>query len=928
MFWLLFRPPAGPKTIALLLSLGVPLSAFAQAQTFTFAIPAGDLAAALRTFATQSHQQVVFDGALVSGKISASVNGTYTAEDAIGKLLAGTGLDARKGSKGEYLISAVQRDPIGVAASNPDTKQFPNVRRVFALEEVVVTGTAAETGKFTAPYAVATIEEEAILDKAPHSLVDLLRGQPGLYVENSGGEGGGENIVIRGLPYAGFRLIDVLQDGLPLFESNYERFLNIDELFRVDLMTEHVEIVRGGTAPIYSNNASGGVVNLIARHGTLTPEGAVQVESGSNSLTKVSAYQSGPITDNLLLCVGGSYRRDDGLRDQGFTPANQGGQVQLGTTYMFPAGKLFADAKYLDDRSAFYTDIPLVDPRTGASLSSLINPNTGTLTSSSFQNVRLLTLNSTPTGAVVPQDLSDGVNPRVATFTLGADLALGSEWQLSDRARYVHGHVGLDGIFNGSTPQDAATYLASQLAAAKAAFPGTVSLGYSLVGSNAPYDPATTAGLVMANNFDVARTQLWEVMNDVRLKKSLDLGDWGRHDLAFGVYLSRYHYAHEEMLNAILENVRNNPDALNVRALDAAGNVLGYVTENGFISYGAGSNSGALRGTALAGYFADTVHLTSRWQIDFGVRDESRRQSGVEGLLGAQVLSTSGPLAARSVQGVVSYLPHHEELHGTAYTSGMAYDLNSNLNGFLRYTRSYSFPQFTTIISGAELPNGKPLPVSTIDQGEVGLKLAVSDFQAALTAYYAHFNQLSTTTQVAAADGSITNSSVVLNTTTLGLEGSLAWLPVSWFDLSGSFTLQQAKVDSVETLTGLSAQSANDKIVSRTPAYVISLEPAYPFGIRGWRARAFLTAYAVGRRYQDFSNVSVLPGYTTLDAGLTILPIERLELRILGSNITNSAGLTEGNSRAAALNTGMAGDATVGRPLFGRTITASALYRW
>ena len=164
--------------------------------------------------------------------------------------------------------------------------------------------------------------------------------------------------------------------------------------------------------------------------------------------------------------------------------------------------------------------------------------------------------------------------------------------------------------------------------------------------------------------------------------------------------------------------------------------------------------------------------------------------------------------------------------------------------------------------------------------------------------------------------------------TTTGLEGELDWLPVRFFDLSGSFTLQNPKIDSVETLTGLSAASANDKIITRTPKYVVSLEPAYIFNIQGWHGRLFLDGYTVGKRYQDVSNLSVLPAYTTLDVGATLMPTERLELRLLASNVTNSAGLTEGNARASALNTGTVGDATVGRPLFGRTITASALYRW
>ena len=921
-----FKGRAHVIDILLIATLAVagPIPAFAT-ETHQFNVPAEDAPAAIREFATQAHVQILVAGENVKEKHLHGVSGEFSTDQGLQILLADSGLSPRY--VGDRSIALVTRQDADSKDSRGDAVAA-STNNVFALEEVVVTGTAVETNKFTAPYDISTIKEQAMLDKAPHSLVDLMRGQPGLYVENSGGEGGDENIVIRGLPYSGFRLIDVLQDGLPLFESNYERFLNIDELYRVDLMTEHAEIERGGTAPIYSNNASGGVINLIARHGTPTPEGAVQVEYGSNALTKVSIYQSGPITDNLLFSAGGSYRRDNGLREQGFTPADEGGQAQVGATYSFSGGKVFADAKYLNDRSVFYTDIPLVNPVTGASLSNLINPNSGTLTSSAYQNVLIRTLNGTPNGAVVSQDLTDGVNPQMATFSLGGDFDLGAGWKLTDRARYVHGHIGLDGIFNGSTPQEASTYLASQLAAAKAAFPGTTSLAYSVVGSNAPYNPATTDGLVMANSFDATRTQLRDFMNDVRLANSFDLGDWGKHDLSFGIYVSHYHYAHEELLNAILENVKNNPDGLNVQALGAAGNVLGYVTENGFISYGAGSSNGWLDGTALAGYLSDTLHLTSRWQVDAGVRHEGRQQSGEQGVLGTQILSTTGPLAARSVQGIVSYVPHHEDLHGTAYTFGTAYDLNSSLNGFVRYTRSYSYPQFTTIISGALLPNGQPLPVSTVNQGEAGLKFAVSTFQAALTAYYAHFNQLSTTTQVAAANGSITTSSIVINSTTTGLEGELDWLPVRFFDLSGSFTLQNPKVDSVETLTGLSAASADDKIITRTPKYVVSLEPAYIFNIQGWSGRLFLDGYTVGKRYQDVSNLSVLPAYTTLDVGMTVVPIERLELRLLASNVTNSEGLTEGNARASALGIGTVGDATVGRPLFGRTITASALYRW
>lgn len=919
-----------PLVIAAAAALGAAAfsaPACAEDQQRSYAIAEEDLGAGLRAFALSSGRDVVFDPALVKGKTTHGVRGRLETEDALRRLLVGSGLSFVRMANGGFAIRLGAPASVNTAQGGPGAVAN-STNNVFAVSEVIVTGTAGSIDKFTAPYAVSSLKEQPILDRSPRSLVDLLRGQPGLVVENSGGEGGNENIVIRGLPWAGFRLIDVLEDGIPVYESNYERFMNIDSVFRVDLMTERAEVERGGTSSIFSNNASGGVVNLITRHGTTIPEGALQVEGGTAGLLRVQGYQSGPITDNLLYSVGGSYRVDNGLRDQGFSPADNGGQIQAGATYLLPNGKIFADAKYLNDRSAFYTDIPLTNPLTGGSLSNLINPNYGTLTSSSFEHVQIRTLNGTPGGAVVSRDLADGVHPVVGTFTAEGDFDLGGGWKLSERSRFVGGRVGIDGIFNAATPTRASSFLSSYLAAAQKAFPGTTRLDYSIVGSGTEYNPATTANLVMANNYDSARTEIRYFVNDIHLAKTFDVTSNVKDDLTFGFYASSYFYNHQELLNAILENVKSNPNGLDIRALSASGVVLGYVTEDGFLSYGAGSNNGSLNGLALAGYVEDTLRLSPQLQVDAGLRTEAREQKGEQGVLGTQNVDQGGPLAAQAVEGVVSYVPHREDLHGTAYTLGAAYDISSGLNAFLRYSHAYSFPAFITIISGATLPNGASEPVSTVNQAEGGLKLKTASFQAAVTAYYAHFNLLSTTTQVAGANGSIANSSIVANTTTIGVEGEADWRPVQWFDLSGTVTVQSPKIDSVQTLTGPSAASQANGVIPRVPVYLISLEPAYLFSYGRWRGRAFADIYSVGKRFQDYSNLSVLPAYTTLDLGLTANPTDHVELRLLVSNVTNAAGLTEGNARASALGVGTAGDATVGRPIFGREALASVLYRW
>jgi iron complex outermembrane recepter protein len=898
----------------------------------SYSITSQDLGSALRAFAIASGKDVVFDPMLVKGKTSPGLHGELTDEEALRRILVGSGLTFERTDSGGFVIRAP--DQTSGTAPDPALKDFQagavtnSTNSVFALDEVVVTGTVGSIDKFTAPYSVSTLKEQGILDKSPRSLVDLMRGQPGINAENSAGEGGNENIEIRGLPYIGFRLIDVLEDGLPLYESNWERFLNIDEVFRIDLMTQRAEIERGGTAPIYSDNASGGVVNFVTRHGTSAPEGAVQVEGGSNSLLRFSGYESGPVTDQLLVAIGGSYRRDDGLRTQGFTPADDGGQIQIGATWLLDSGKLFADIKYLDDRSVVYTDIPLTNPLTGASLSGLINPNTGTLTSSAFQNITFRTLNGTPAGAILSSNLQDGVHPQVLTATLGGDYDFDGGWTVSDRVRYTGGRVPLDGIFNGA-PTSASTELSSFLSKAQATFPGTTSLAYTVLGSGAAFNPASTQGLVIANTYDVSRTQIHFTVNDLNVKKTFDVGPM-KTDVTAGLYTSYYTYVHSEYQMGVLNDVKNNPDGLNIVGLGAAGNVLGSVTENGILSYGSAAD-GSLHGTAIAPYAADTLHITPAWQADVGVRFESRQQSGLQGVIGTQDVDPGGPLAAQAVQGVVSYKPQSEDLHGTNFTVGSAYDFNSDLNGFVRYTHAYSMPQFTTIIIGALLPNGQPVPVSTINQAEGGLKFRTPTFQMAITAFYSHFNDLSATSGVVdPTTGAVTNSNVVLNSTTIGVEGEVDWRPVRFFDVSGSFTLQRPKVDSIQTLTGLSAQSSVNDTIIRVPTYSFNIEPACIFAAGRWHGRAFADIFTIGKRYQDFSNFSVLPAYTTLDLGVTVSPTDRTELRFLVTNVTDSAGLTEGNARAAGIAAPgtLVSDATTGRPIFGRQFVGSLLYRW
>jgi len=896
----------------------------AIAQDRTFDIPAQAAVTAIPMFGRQAGIQIVAPAAQLGGKRTPAVSGTMPVDAALKLLLVDSGLEVASQTGSIISLRAVR--PVGPRAAGDPTGQ------IFLPDEIVVTGTRTGRAKFTSPFSVSTIDKRRIADDAPRSVADLLKATPGLTVEASGGEGGGENIVVRGLPFSGWRLLDFLQDGMPLFESNYERFVNIDEAYRVDLDTQRAEVVRGGTAPIYSDNASGGVVNFITGHGTDKLDAALRLETGTGNRARVDGAISGPLSERLSATVSGFYRRDDGLRRAGYSGADDGGQIKFGATYRLDHGKVFADVKYLNDRSIFYTAVPLTDPRPGAtfgqSLSDLIDPTSGTLNSAAFRTVTLRTTDASGAPTTTNRDLRDGIHPAIITATLGGNYDLGSGFTVTDTYRHTGGSINFNGIFNGASPSDATTFLASQLTRAKTGFGASVvGARYVLANTNTAYDPATTRGLVMVNNWNSINTDLRYDANDFHVQKSLDT-PIGKHDLTGGIYYSTYHYAQKQSLNALLMNVRNQASPLDIQALDATGAVVGNVTENGFVSYGSGSIVGSLDGEALAFYAADTWHPLPGWSIDIGYRNVDRSQHGLQGVLGTVNAVPTGPLAARNVQGVVSTIARSEDLKGSSLTVGTGYEVSSHFNAFARYSRSFSFPRFDTIVAGALLPGGGPIPVTRIEQYEGGLRLALRHLQLAAVGFYSKFKDLNSGTQVADTNGNIVTSNILFDTETKGVEVEGNWSPLKGFEITASGIYQDPRLTNVLTLTGVNAQSVRNKEISRTPRVQASIEPSYSFGVRSLDARLFATFYTVGRRFQDFSNLSVLPAYSTLDLGLTLKHPSGIEVRTLVGNVTNAIGLTEGNARGAVLGSGTVGNATVGRSIFGRTFTLSLTKHW
>ncbi|MCF5918543.1 TonB-dependent receptor plug domain-containing protein, partial [Xanthomonas perforans] len=223
------------------------------------------------------------------------------------------------------------------------------------LDAVIVSGTARFKGlaKRDASFSITTASPEQIQQAVPQSTADLLKIVPGVWAEPSGG-GTGANIFVRGMPSEGDAPFVTMQlDGSPLFPPPTLSFLENSTLFRVDDTVERMEVLRGGSSPIFSNGQPGLTVNFIQKKGQDEPEGSVRLTGGNNALRRIDVFNSGPMGNGWYYSVGGFFRETDGVRDPQFS-ADKGGQFSATLSKRWDNGELSFYARHTDDNNAFY----------------------------------------------------------------------------------------------------------------------------------------------------------------------------------------------------------------------------------------------------------------------------------------------------------------------------------------------------------------------------------------------------------------------------------------------------------------------------------------------------------------------------------------------------------------------------------------------
>lgn len=787
------------------------------------------------------------------------------------------------------------------------------------LEEVVVTGRAGveEIRKVEVSYAVTTINAESLRMDAPLGVADALGSVPGFWVESTGGEASA-NIRARGIPEEGFSAVAMEEDGLPVQHDPGLGWLNADQSFRLDDTIDRIEVVRGGPASMFSSNAPGGVVNFITRKPGDVAGGTVKVESSDYGLRRMDGWYNLPIGD-WRLGFGGFYREDDGVRDAGYT-ANKGGQLRFAVGRTFENGSLDFNVKRIDDRVIFYTGLPLTYDADGDVVGVPgIDEHFGTLSGPDTRRVTLRDADGT-----FPLDIDRGTDVELTQYTLRFEYQLPGDWKLSNGTRYRESESSRIGLFP-NTPVTAAARLAAARANIGTLVPGAVDVQLRYV--NAPNEVFNVAsqngnGLTSDGSFRQVHVPLDELLNDLRLMRNFEIAGQ-KHDVAIGLYLAKVDEAFDRYsANAIID-VRDNARLLNLVAVDAAGNPVRTLSDNGFIRYGSEFANGEGESFTKALYFSDEWSLNDQWRIDLGARYE---QVDVEGKVEQFAGRNLGVLQSTADDSVLTgtgvYDRFDTDYDDFGWTVGVNWQFIESMGVFARYTSTFRLPSV-----GDYITNAFATPVvRTMDFIEAGYKYDSDRFSLYATLFQTKYDKFRFgDTRYNPTTGNYDQVNVFTDTETLGVELEGTYNATDWLDVGFSATWQDPEFGDFRQTTLVNGTPTTVDFTGnrllRVPEVSYRVTPAFKLAEQ---VRFEIDYQYFGDRFTDAANITKLPSYDVLSANLSWSPIERMTVYVRGENLLNEVGLTEGNPRAGTFVSGEANSPFfIARPIYGRNFRFS-----
>jgi len=786
---------------------------------------------------------------------------------------------------------------------------------INAWEHILITGQGSHSRNLlSSSNSVTYLDNTNLQQLFNKNTAELLQQVPGFWVEGSGGETN-NNVAPRGLRGGeGFRFISLMEDGIPIVYDG----IWPDFFLRQDMMTQGVETIRGGSSGIFTFNGPAAIVNFVSHKGSTDPVNRVKVSKGLDyQFTRIDGLASGAINKQWFYALGGFYRTSDGVREPGYN-ADKGGQFKVNITGKFNQAELNLSYRYLNDKTSFFTPIPMTNAKSPQSIEN-VNANYATLLSNDFNQL----IFKSPTGNF-QRDIKDGQQSQLHRFSATLDwdisekIVLQNKLSVADMTNtmYAMMNLGNDTLFNANNRlnfTDVTNFITEnqRQGAVKAAY--TYSHNQVLIDN---LDQLNSNGLVTYAYPLYSHYQQNQWIN--HFSANFDLNN---------VQVSVGHlFAHNDFTSLpldkwqgeILIEVKNQPKRLDIVALDEQDNIVATYSEQGFTSY---AGPGYLDGVGQT--VSNSLYTYIEWQpisplvLDFGLRWEHLSLQSTASTDALYSLPDSNFSAVYSSGHSFYESDNYDEF---AWSIGGNYQLSTHSALFFHLSHGFEMPKLInfgneigwgdyqdSIPAGAGF--GKPVELTF---AEGGLRIADKNWHITATLFETRFNPLPFTVFRGIYDS---QQNIFIDTQTRGLEFEFNANITERLSINGLGVWQKALLSGIPN--GASESIYNGNQITRTPELQLRISPRYHLD----DMTLFLTYAYVGQRYSDIANNFELPAYSVLDLGVTYQLSKNITLTLQGKNVTNSIGLTEGNPRNAIAHS----DSTnfYARAIFGRSILVS-----
>lgn len=795
------------------------------------------------------------------------------------------------------------------------------------LEEIVVTATARGVRKLDASYNIVSASLDEIQNANPASAAEIFKLSPGIWPEASGGQTG-VNIDVAGFPNGGgdSPYFSTMIQGSPLYGSPALSFLDSSSLLRFDDTVERVEIVQGGTGAIFGPGQAGATANFILRTGSDQPAGSVAYTYGNEGLGRFDAYYGAKLTEGWYGSLGGFYRESAGVRDPQY-PADLGYQLTGTLKHDLSNGSVMFWARSLNDKNQWVADFPYVVSNGSVHPYPGFDQRNSTYNSYELQNFQIP---DPATRGFQNVNISNGRGSQLTYVGSSLDLKFANGWSITNSFLFDGGDMDTNALVNNGNPQTLSNFINGL----------TLPTGLTAADVNAHFTnglPAALTQSVVTQQVWRVQKRLWNATDEFRVAKDFGNGN----TLTTGVYVARYTDNDNWSLGSNVL-ITNKPNASPIILQGTAGGHIYNVSSSQGIVNANGGYQILQQGTATnaALYLSDSWKI-NQWLLDAAARVEhlslSQQTTNLSPVqMGSQYdlwdNAVELPNGTYSKEGANTTLP--------SFSVGANYEFSDHMSAYVRANNGVFFPNFDSVrcqsYNGSyNCPN--LLPLNRVTNLEAGFKVQNHYAYIDLSVYNKEFKGLAyQPTDINFVPlGPVT----IYGSTSLGVRIIGSVNPLAGSDLSAAKEFKIALNANYENahykdykgcfvyndINGiLVCGTINGVQLARLPKFQYRITPS-DTQTMGWGTLTeFLTYEHIGQHYQDSTGLNPLGSYYDISAGIVAKVGERWQFRLLGSNITNQIGLTEGNARVGgnAVQNGVG----FGRSIVGREFTLQAKY--